>query len=116
MVKKPRRRLKINDPRKLTEWLKVAAGPLLALAAFVAAVIKNIDWVKKALSPWLPEEWAEPAAIALCVLLAVAVLGLSWRVVVKRSRLVRPGKFDLRVRHPKDLLGRERDVEDLRAL
>ena len=104
------------DPRKIEEWVKLAAAPLIAIGTLVVTVWGGISWLQPRLAPLVGVDWAMPIAVFPPIIAAVLLLWGGYRVISKPSRLLRPERFDLRVRGREDLLGRDRDIEDLRSL
>jgi membrane protein implicated in regulation of membrane protease activity len=94
----------------------VAGLPLAGLLALLGSVKAGDEYLTPALGAWVPPAWAAPAAVAISAAIAALALWLAWRAIAKRSRLLQPGRFDLRVRRPQDLLGRDADVAEIRAL
>jgi hypothetical protein len=103
------------DPDKLTRWLQMATSPLVALGALSGAVLAGVHFLRPVLenSGLIDSTFALPVAIVLPAAAAIALLWISFRFVARTSHLLRRERFDLRVRSPDDLLGRENDVEDL---
>jgi hypothetical protein len=83
---------------------------------FIGAVLAGVKYIVPLLvQVGLSASWATLVAISGGGFIAALLLWGSFRVVVRRSRLLRPERFDLRVRRRDDLLGRDNDVEDLRV-
>jgi tetratricopeptide (TPR) repeat protein len=106
------------NPDKLTQWLKTATGPLVACGALVGAVVGGATFLEEPLAKvsFIGQQWALALAVLLPVAAAVVLLWASFRIVMRKSRLLRPERFDLRVRDRDDLFGRDRDIEDLQEL
>jgi Novel STAND NTPase 1 len=106
------------DPKKLRELLETAVGPLAAFGALVGAVAAGVKWLTPVLadSIGLGPAFAQSLAICLPLLAASVLLWGAYRGIVKKSSLRRMERFDLRVRKPEDLLGREADVANLKSL
>jgi hypothetical protein len=104
------------DPKKLRELFDLAVGPLVAIGTLVAAVTAGVKWLTPVLANYMDPAFAEPLAILAPLLAACACLWAAYRALVKKSRLLRLERFDLRVRKPEDLLGRDKDVANLKAL
>ncbi len=106
----------VIDPRKIAEWIKAAGAPVLALGTPAGAIWASVQWLQPRLVPTLGQEWAWWVAVLLPVAVAALLLAASYQAIARRSRLLRPERFDLRVRQRDDLLGRDEDVADLRSL
>jgi hypothetical protein len=106
----------LSDPKKLRELFDLAVGPLVAIGALVAAVTAGVRWLTPVLANYMDRAFAEPLAILAPLLAACACLWAAYRALVKKSRLLRLERFDLRVRKREDLLGRDNDVANLKAL
>ncbi|MEA3049540.1 MAG: hypothetical protein QOG84_1376 [Sphingomonadales bacterium] len=106
------------NPDKLTQWLKTATGPLLALGTLVGAVAGGAAFLRAPLAKvnLIGPFWAPFLAILLPVGAALLLLLTSYRIIVRKSRLLRPERFDLRVRTRADLFGRDADIDDLQDL
>jgi hypothetical protein len=105
-----------SDPRKLKEFLEVAVGPLIAIGTIAAAVASGRAWLAPLLTAYMDRAFAEPLAILAPVLAAFLSLWTAYCVLSKKSKLLRKDRFDLRVRKSDDLLGRDNDCRDLKAL
>jgi hypothetical protein len=106
------------DPKKLRDLFDIAGAPLLALGTLVGATTGGVKW----LSPFFKDSigldpaFAQSLGIGLPLLATCVLLWGAYRAIAKKSRLLRPERFDLRVRKPEDLLGREEDVASLKSL
>jgi hypothetical protein len=106
----------LSDPKKLRELLDLAVGPLVAIGTLVAAVTAGVKRLRPVLADHLDRAFAEPLSILVPLLAACACLWAAYRALAKKSRLLRLERFDLRVRKREDLLGRDEDVANLKAL
>ncbi len=106
----------LSDPKKLRELLDLAVGPLVAIGTLVAAVTAGVKWLTPVLANYMDQAFAETLAILAPLLAAGACLWTAYRALAKKSRLLRLERFDLRVRKREDLLGRDDDVANLKAL
>jgi hypothetical protein len=103
-------------PGELLGALQQAAGIIAALAGLVGSAAAGYGW----LAPNLVGMVGEPLALLLGTGLpfaaTLALVLWVWRRTRSVSRLKRPEVFDLKASRPEDLVGRERDVRDLKAL
>jgi ABC-type uncharacterized transport system fused permease/ATPase subunit len=106
----------LTDPRKLRELLDIAVGPLLAIGTLVGAVTAGVKWLTPIFARYMDRAVAARLAIFIPALAACVCLWAAYRALAKKSGLLRPERFDLRVRKRDDLLGREEDVVNLKAL
>jgi hypothetical protein len=106
----------LSDPRKLRELFDLAVGPLVAIGTLVAAMTAGVKWLTPVLANYMDQSFADPLAILAPMLAACACLWAAYRALAKKSRLLRLERFDLRVRKREDLLGRDNDVANLKAL
>lgn len=104
------------DPKKLHELLKLAARPLVSLGVLGGAVTSGIEWLRPILADYMDPAVAAPLAIFVPLVAASVCLWAAYRALAKKSKLLRRERFDLRVRSHEDLLGRDRDVDSLKAL
>jgi hypothetical protein len=105
----------MND--MLEKWLRVVPGLFGAGAALVGGVKGGAEGLRDVIAnAGVPLPYAAGLAWAGFVLLAVLLLWLNRRLLPRRSRLHRPDRFDLRVRKPEDLVGRDADIERLLEL
>jgi Novel STAND NTPase 1 len=104
------------DPKKLRELLDLAVGPLLAVGTLGAAVTAGVNWLTPILAHHMDQTFAAPLGIIAPLVAACTCLWAAYRALAKKSRLLRLERFDLRVRKHEDLLGRDEDVANLKAL
>ncbi len=104
------------DPKNLEEILKRASAPLLAFGALFGAVTAGVKWLIPVLASFLDPAIAVPLGIFLPLFACFACLWAAYKALNRKSRLLRPERFDLRVREPNDLLGRQEEVVNLKAL
>jgi hypothetical protein len=104
------------DLNRLEQVLKLAGAPLVALGTFVGSVAAGIKWLRPILVNAVGPDIAGPLAIAGPALAAILALWLAHNALAKRSLLLRRERFDLRVRTPGDLLGRDKEVANLTSL
>ena len=60
--------------------------------------------------------FATPLTVAVSIAAASSVVWGAYRALAKKSKLLRVERFDLRVRKADELLGRDADVANLKAL
>jgi hypothetical protein len=96
----------------LTETTTVLGG----IGAAVAAVAAGIQWLRPLLEPALGAGTALWVGAGLPFVGAVLIVAWLYSSIQKRSRLLRPEIFDLKATTPRDLIGRDEDVRQLKEL
>jgi hypothetical protein len=104
------------DPKRVRELAELAAGLVGACAAYGGLVLAAIRWLTPFLSDYMEIETAKPVAILVAVIGASLLILWIRNRTARRSKLLLQDRFDLRVRKPEDLLGRNNDIRDLSTL
>ncbi|MDB5470271.1 MAG: hypothetical protein JWR84_1831 [Caulobacter sp.] len=90
---------------------------MVAIGALAASVLGGRTYLKPLMEGLLNDaELAMLIATGLPAVAALLLLLLAYQALRKQPRLLRAERFDLRVRNKDDLLGREVDVADLKAM
>lgn len=109
-------RWRFLDPRKIQDILVPATKALATIGGFGASVYAGITWLSPKLADIVGPAVATPLTFAVSISAASLVLWGAYRALSKKSKLLRVERFDLRVRSASELLGREKDVENLKGL
>jgi hypothetical protein len=106
------------DPKTLKRIFERATGPFVAAGTLVTALVGGVDYLKGILikNDIVDETWATKIAISVFLMAGTASVLLSIHALSRRSMLLLRDRFDLRVRKPDDLIGRNEDVDQLRLL
>jgi|SRR5271165_555516 len=106
------------DPEKLTRWLQAATAPLVALGTLTASLLGGVHFLApliQNLNIFSPSV-ALGLAVGLPVVTCAIALWFSLKNVTTPSTLLRPERFDLRVRKPENLIGRQDDIDALLSI
>src|SRR5580704_9392902 len=102
-----------NIPKTLKRNLQLVVAIFTAIGAVAVGVSRGSPFIEKFLvGIGVPPFLAVSLSWMLPIVCAAGIFVMGWRASRLRSRLVDPDRFELKVRAPQDLKGRQEDITD----